>query len=134
VATVSRGKGFELGQEDYRKGDGGYKDAGSPVLYLRFGSTERRYLVPEWQAGQWQHFAIVRKDDKVRLYVNGELRLPFAILKPRVLGIGIAKSTSRVYTWFAGARPPCSGGAGAGQCRGNRPTGRPAHSASAAST
>jgi hypothetical protein len=65
-----------VGQGDYRTGDGGQKDPGTPVLLIEIGNKKAKYLVPAWQAGKWVHVAVVRKGDTVSLYINGNKVTP----------------------------------------------------------
>jgi hypothetical protein len=71
---------FTLGQGDYRWGDGGFQDAGKPVLFLEIGDRKVIYLVPSWQAGKWRHVAVVRKGDVFSLFVDGVKQTPIKVL------------------------------------------------------
>jgi hypothetical protein len=69
-----------FGQEDYKKGDGGHLDAGSPVFFIEIAGKRVRYLLPEMIAGRWIHVAVVRKGETVSLYVWGVKRTPVTVI------------------------------------------------------
>jgi hypothetical protein len=71
---------FAVGQGDYRTGNGGYKKAGYPVLSVKVGTMEARYLAPGYQRRRWNHIAVTRArlfDGWVfLLYLNGQPLTP----------------------------------------------------------
>lgn len=99
VGSTSK-TGYVFGFADYREGTGGYKTAGPPVLQLKIGSQRVLYLVPDFKANVWHHLAIVRVDNQFRVYIDGQRRTPVSVITPNIVGIGIAKSNDRVYTWY----------------------------------
>lgn len=99
-ATAGGKADYLFGFADYREGTGGYKTVGSPVLQLKIGSQRVLYLVPGFKANVWHHLAVVRDNNKFKVYIDGQLRTPVKIVTPKVVGIGIAKSNDRVYTWY----------------------------------
>ena len=70
---------YAFGQDDYREGDGGNGDAGSPVFFVQVGNKKVRYLLPEMIPGKWIHVAVVRKGDTVSLFVWGVKRTPVVV-------------------------------------------------------
>ena len=73
-----RGSGsFQVGQGDYRSGNGGFKKAGDPVLEVKLNGARALYLAPGYQRGKWNHIAVVRADvmyagPMLQLYLNGK--------------------------------------------------------------
>jgi hypothetical protein len=74
---------FSVGQGDCRSGDGGFLDAGDPVLFVQLGSKKVIYLVPEFKRDVWQHIAVVRKSNTLKLYVNGIYKTPVKVNKKK---------------------------------------------------
>lgn len=75
------GSGFyAFGQADYRKGDGGYKDAGTPMFFVQIGNKKALYFLPQAKTGKWLHIAVVRRNNNVKLYVEGLPQTPIEIL------------------------------------------------------
>jgi Concanavalin A-like lectin/glucanases superfamily len=72
---------YFVGQGDYRSGNalisayslgaGVAPKAGDAVLTVRAGGASRIYLAPAWQAGVWQHLAVLRSGNVLTLYLNG---------------------------------------------------------------
>jgi hypothetical protein len=77
--VAERDGSIAFGQDDYKSGDGGHLDAGSPVFFVQVGNQRVRYLLPEMIAGKWIHVAVVRKADTVSLYVWGVKRNPVTV-------------------------------------------------------
>jgi hypothetical protein len=71
---------YAFGQLDYREGDGGKEDAGSPVFFVQVGNKKVLYLLPEMVPGKWIHVAVVRKGPKFSLYVWGVKRTPVEVI------------------------------------------------------
>lgn len=90
---------FVVGQGDYRDGDGGHKLPGSPVLLVRAGNRADRYLLPGLEAGAWAHVAVVRHDDVLHLYVDGEHQVPVVAAAPVAM---TSTPSSTIETWNAG--------------------------------
>lgn len=70
---------YLIGQDDYRSGDGGFKDEGSSVLFIQIGANKVLYLVPEFKANTWQHITVVRQNNKFMLYLNGSHKTPVKV-------------------------------------------------------
>ncbi len=79
---------FFVGQEDYRKGNGGPNKIGpyvgtDPVLVVRIGNKVARYLASGFERRKWHHLALVRffspwtKSFNYYLYLNGQQLTPF---------------------------------------------------------
>jgi hypothetical protein len=66
-----------IGQADYRKGNGGWKKKGDPVFMVKMGGKEALYLMPALKAKEWQHIAVVRKNNVFKFYLNGVAQQPF---------------------------------------------------------
>ena len=60
VKGLSGSGTFQVGQGDYRAGNGGFLQAGDPVLEVTMNGATARYLAPEYQRRKWNHIAIVR--------------------------------------------------------------------------
>lgn len=74
----SRSSGqYFIGLTDYRKGNGGWKKKGDPVFMVKMGSKEALYLTPAFKANEWQHIAVVRKNNVFKFYLNGVTQQPF---------------------------------------------------------
>jgi hypothetical protein len=68
---------FQVGQGDYRSGNGGFLQADDPVLEVTMNGATARYLAPEYQRRKWNHIAIVRGNvmfagATLQLYLNGK--------------------------------------------------------------
>jgi hypothetical protein len=78
----SGGGYFVVGLGDYRRGDGGFLDGGSPVLYMKVGNKEAFYLAPGLTKRAWNHLAVVRTtlsrggSHTFHLYLNGQRLQP----------------------------------------------------------
>lgn len=79
IAAENGSGTYAFGQEDYRAGDGGNGDVGSPVFFVQVGNKKVQYLLPEMIPGRWIHVAVVRKGDTVSLYVWGVKRKPIKV-------------------------------------------------------
>lgn len=78
VSDVGPGN-YAFGQLDYRKGDGGFMDAGRPMFFIRVGNRTVKFMLAEAKTQQWIHLAVVRKGDTLLLYVNGTKRTPVEV-------------------------------------------------------
>src|SRR5262249_14683799 len=78
----SSGDSYFVGQGDYRTGDGGFLDAGSPVFRLRLGRESATYLLKGFKPGLWKDVAVTRTGSKMSLYVDGVLMKPIKIIDP----------------------------------------------------
>jgi hypothetical protein len=85
IFAVNGAGKYQIGQDDYRLGDGGPRkdadgkaigDKGRPVFSIQVGYKKAIYLLDEFIAGQWQHIAVVRRASKFELYLNGMRRTP----------------------------------------------------------
>ena len=68
---------FQVGQGDYRAGNGGFDKAGDPVLEVKLNGATALYLAPGYQRRKWNHIAIVRGNvmfagPTLQLFVNGK--------------------------------------------------------------
>lgn len=62
---------YLFGMEDYRMGDGGFIDPGSPVITLQVGSKQKLFLVPSLTKDEWHHLALIRTENMIRVYMDG---------------------------------------------------------------
>lgn len=77
---------FQVGQGDYRAGNGGFEKAGDPVLEVELNGAKASYLAPGYQRRKWNHIAIVRGNvmfagPTLQLYVNGKKLQAFTRVK-----------------------------------------------------
>lgn len=88
-----------IGQLDYRKGDGGYKDSGRPVFLIKVGTVAAVYLLSkdDYAAGQWAHVAVIKKNGVFSLYVNGEHQQPVNIAKGGAITAGTEVQVGSSY-------------------------------------
>ena len=82
VKGLPGGGTFQVGQGDYRSGNGGYLQAGDPVLEVKLNGAKALYLAPGYQRRQWNHIAVVRVNAMyvgpiLQLYLNGKKLQPF---------------------------------------------------------
>ncbi|MEW6207086.1 MAG: LamG-like jellyroll fold domain-containing protein, partial [Acidobacteriota bacterium] len=102
---------YAIGQGNYRAGNGGYKDEGDPVFQMQIGDKKVLYLVPDFKESAllkvhpWVHVAVVRQNNKFKLYVDGSLRTPIKIIDRTVIEMGFLHTTDKVKTWFNAAKP-----------------------------
>jgi hypothetical protein len=78
---------YMFGLGDYKRGnvlrneDLGkeFNKAGDPVFFIRVGEEKRLYLVPQASEGVWIHLALVRKDNRFTLFLDGVQQTPIKI-------------------------------------------------------
>jgi hypothetical protein len=79
---------YWIGQDDYRIGDGGPRqnsnndtvwEKGRPAFSIQVGTQKRTYLLNQLIAGKWVHIAVVRKNNKFELYLNGLHQVPVLV-------------------------------------------------------
>ena len=96
---------YMIGQGDYRWGSGAFKSLGPSTLFIQLGSQRVVYEVPGFvdQVGGpvgyrdvWQHLAVVRDGQTMRLYLNGSLLSPFNSAELTVPNAGLPSSNTAV--------------------------------------
>ncbi len=86
LAEASGSGSYVIGQGDYRDGSGGAKQLGPSTLLVQIGNASAIYEVtgfvnelggPVGYRGVWQHLAVVRQGDAIRVYLNAQELQPF---------------------------------------------------------
>lgn len=86
MLAANGGGTYVIGQGEYRDGSGDFKTLGPSTLMVQVGTAKAVYEVagfpnqvggPVGYRDVWQHLAVVRQGNGIRLYLNGQVVLPY---------------------------------------------------------